>query len=66
MFHGGTKKDKDRFLTWGGRALIAVALGADLDAALKRVYDAIGAVSFDGMTYRKDIGYRAVKKPVTR
>mgnify|MGYP001602978630 CR=1 FL=1 len=59
-------KDKDRFLTWGGRVLNAVALDADLDAALKRVYDAIGAVSFDGMTYRKDIGYRAVKKPVTQ
>ena len=66
MFHAGTKKDKDRFVTWGGRALNAVAVGADLEEALKRVYDAIGVVNFDGMTYRKDIGYRALKKPAVR
>ena len=66
VFHAGTKKDRDRFLTWGGRALNVVARGGDLEAALKRAYEAVGKIRFDGMQYRKDIGFRAVKKPVTR
>ena len=66
VFHAGTKKDKSRFLSWGGRVLNVVAMGADLEEALKRAYDTIGTISFDGMTYRKDIGYRALKKPVVR
>jgi len=64
VFHAGTKKDRDRFLTWGGRALNVVGVGADLEAALKVVYDALGGIRFDGMLYRKDIGFRALKKPV--
>jgi phosphoribosylamine--glycine ligase len=63
VFHAGTKRDRDRFVTWGGRALNIVGRGADLEQALKRAYEAVGRVSFEGMTYRKDIGFRAVKKP---
>ncbi|MBI3330825.1 MAG: phosphoribosylamine--glycine ligase, partial [Candidatus Omnitrophica bacterium] len=66
VFHAGTKQDKGRFLTWGGRVLNIVATGPDLEGALKRAYDAIGAIRFEGMVYRKDIGFRALKKPVTR
>lgn len=64
VFHGGTKRDRDRFVTWGGRVLNVVARGEHLEAALKRVYDAIGLIHFDQMIYRKDIGFRAAKKPV--
>ena len=46
--------------------LTVVGVGPDLDGALKRAYDAIGAVQFNGMSYRKDIGFRALKKPVNR
>jgi len=63
VFHAGTKKDKDRVVTWGGRVLNVVGRGADLEEALKRAYEAIGAISFEGMFYRKDIGQRALKKP---
>jgi phosphoribosylamine--glycine ligase len=66
VFHAGTKKDKDRFLSWGGRVLNVIGTGADLESALKHVYDAIGTITFDGMLYRKDIGFRALKKPVTK
>ena len=66
VFHGGTKKDKDRFLSWGGRVLNVIGTGADLESAVKHAYDAIGTIAFDGMTYRKDIGFRALKKPVTK
>ncbi len=65
-FHAGTKKDQERFLSWGGRVLNIVGVGADLEGALKRAYEAIGSIQFDGMVCRKDIGFRALKKPVTR
>ena len=64
-FHAGTKKDRERFVTWGGRVLNVVGLGPDLEAALKRVYDTIHTITFDRMQYRKDIGFRALKKTVT-
>jgi phosphoribosylamine--glycine ligase len=62
-FHAGTKRDRDRYLSWGGRVLNVVAVGDDLEAALKRAYDAVGTLRFDGMAYRKDIGVRALKRP---
>jgi len=66
VFHAGTKKDRERFVSWGGRVLNVIGLGPDLEMAVKHVYDAAGAISFDGMYLRKDIGFRALKKPVTR
>ena len=64
VFHGGTKQDRGRFLSWGGRVLNVVGRGQTLEEALKRAYEAIGELGFDGMQYRKDIGHRALKKPV--
>ncbi|MDP3723524.1 MAG: phosphoribosylamine--glycine ligase [Candidatus Omnitrophota bacterium] len=66
VFHAGTKKDRERFVSWGGRVLNVIGLGVDFEQALKRAYDAIQTISFDGMCYRKDIGFRALKKPVSR
>jgi phosphoribosylamine--glycine ligase len=66
VFHAGTKRDRERVLTWGGRVLNVVGIGADLEAALKVAYDALGGIRFEGMAYRKDIGFRALKKPVAR
>ena len=43
-----------------------VGVGANLESALKTAYDAIGGIRFDGMSYRKDIGFRALKKPVAK
>ncbi|MBI4343610.1 MAG: phosphoribosylamine--glycine ligase [Candidatus Omnitrophica bacterium] len=63
-FHAGTKKDRGRFLSWGGRVLNIVGRGATLEEAFKRAYEAIGEIGFDGMQYRKDIGHRALKRPV--
>jgi phosphoribosylamine--glycine ligase len=42
--------------TTGGRVLSASAWGADADTARARAYEALAAVSFEGMAYRKDIG----------
>ena len=63
-FHAGTKREQGKFLSWGGRVLNIVAVDDDIDGAVKKVYEAVDQISFDGMTYRKDIGWRALKKPV--
>ena len=64
IFHAGTKREGERLLTWGGRVLNVVGVDDDLEGALKRAYAAIERIHFDGMHYRKDIGWRAVKKSV--
>jgi phosphoribosylamine--glycine ligase len=40
----------------GGRVLAVSALGANADDAWKKAYQALAAVSFEGMDYRRDIG----------
>jgi len=56
LFHAGTKRFEDRYLTHGGRVLSFTALGKDWHEARERAYRAIDKVSFRGMQYRKDIG----------
>jgi phosphoribosylamine--glycine ligase/phosphoribosylformylglycinamidine cyclo-ligase len=43
----------------GGRVLAVTGLGGDLGAAREAAYRAMTAVAFDGMQYRRDIGWRA-------
>ncbi len=43
----------------GGRVLAVTGVGADLAAARECAYEAIARVHFDGMYYRRDIGWRA-------
>jgi phosphoribosylamine--glycine ligase len=62
VFHAGTRKKEGRWLTAGGRVLGVTALGADIGAAVTETYRAIGALNWDGMHYRKDIGRRAAAK----
>ncbi len=66
VFHAGTKRDKNRCLAWGGRVLNVVATAPDIESAVKKVYHAIDEISYEGMVYRKDIAWRAIKKPVSR
>ena len=62
VFHAGTKLDGKRVVTNGGRVLCVTALGDSLKMARTRAYEAAGAIRFDGMQYREDIGHRALKK----
>jgi phosphoribosylamine--glycine ligase len=58
VFHAGTKLDKQQVVTDGGRVLNITAIGENFNAALDNAYAAIKYIHFDGMYYRKDIGYR--------
>ena len=62
-FHAGTVLDADGTLrTSGGRVLGVTALGDSPRIAQQRAYEAVGAIHFDGMQYRRDIGWRAIKR----
>ena len=56
IFHSGTAKKDDSFITAGGRVLSVTACAPDLAAARAKVYAAIKKIDFEGMQYRKDIG----------
>lgn len=60
VFHAGTALDGDRVVTAGGRVLNVTALGADVEDARRRAYEAVSRISFEKMQYRKDIGVRAL------
>ncbi len=61
VFHAGTSFRENNVVTNGGRVLGVTALGQDIGAAKDRAYDAINHLHFNGMHYRKDIAYRALK-----
>ena len=60
VYHAATKREDGAVKTVGGRVLGVTALGANLELAIARAYEAIERVSFEGMVYRKDIGARAL------
>jgi phosphoribosylamine--glycine ligase len=61
VFHAGTARlDDGQIVTAGGRVLAVTAKGADLKDALAKVYGALGKIAFEGMQYRRDIGWRAL------
>jgi len=62
VFHAGTTMQDGQVLTSGGRVLCATALGQGVADAQRRAYELVAGVAFDGMQYRKDIGYRAIAK----
>ena len=62
VFHAGTALVDQKIVTSGGRVLGVTATAETLEGALKRAYEAMGKIRFEGMYYRRDIGRRALKK----
>ena len=62
VFHAGTRLDGKNLVTNGGRVLCVTALGDSVKMARARAYEALDRIRFDGMQFRKDIAYRALKK----
>jgi phosphoribosylamine--glycine ligase len=56
VYHAGTKLHKE-VTTSGGRVMAFTSFGVDKEDALSKSYAALNEVSFEGMNYRKDIGY---------
>lgn len=59
VHHAGTRREGDAIVTAGGRVLTITAIGADVDEAAARAYEAASKISFEGAHYRKDIGHHA-------
>ena len=62
VFHAGTKQQGDDIVTDGGRVLCVTALADTIKDAQAKALQAIDGISFDGMQYRRDIGWRAIDK----
>jgi len=60
-FHAGTTDVDGKLLTSGGRVLCVVGLGDSVKMAQKQAYEAVDKIAFDGMQFRRDIGWRGLK-----
>ncbi len=60
VFHSGTKLVDGRSVTGGGRVLCVTGWGADVQKALSAAYERCEKIQFEGMHYRKDIGWRVL------
>ena len=61
VFHAGTKAKDGKTVVSGGRVLCVVGLGETVKDAAQTAYEGVEKVHFDGMQYRSDIGFRAMK-----
>jgi phosphoribosylamine--glycine ligase len=62
VFHAGTAQRGDQVVTSGGRVLCAVGLGDSVSQAQSAAYALVDTLCWDGMQYRRDIGYRAIAR----
>ncbi|MBS1209032.1 MAG: phosphoribosylamine--glycine ligase [Proteobacteria bacterium] len=62
VFHAGTTQRDGKVVSNGGRVLCVTALGDSVKEAQARAYELISQIHFDGMQYRRDIGFRAIKR----
>jgi len=63
VFHAGTASGEGgKVLTSGGRVLCVTALGESAKQAQQRAYEVLADIHFDGAQFRKDIGWRAIKR----
>ncbi len=62
IFHAGTKKNKSKIYSNGGRVLNFVIRSNDLKKARDRVIDLINQLNWINGFFRKDIGYKIIEK----
>ncbi len=64
IFHAGTAVKNDRTVTAGGRVLGVTAVGKTLEKAIEQAYKAVGCIQWTGSYCRRDIGAKALSRPV--
>jgi phosphoribosylamine--glycine ligase len=57
VFHAGTKVSEGKVVTNGGRVMAFTSLGDSMEEALEKSYNNIDKVTFEGINFRKDIGF---------
>jgi hypothetical protein len=59
VFHAGTALNKDgQVVTAGGRVLAVTATAPTLEGAVKKSYEGVAQVHFEGAQFRRDIAHR--------
>ena len=61
VFHSGTKQDGNDVVTNGGRVLAVTSFGKDVSEAAQKSKEMLRHIHFDGLNYRRDIGYEFLK-----
>lgn len=61
VFHAGTQRQGNDIVTAGGRVLCACALGETIEAAQTKAYTLTGAIRWNDVYYRTDIGFKAIR-----
>jgi len=61
-FHAGTTLTGDKLTTSGGRVLCVVGMGDSVKVAQKHAYNVVDTIHFSGAQFRRDIGWRAIKR----
>lgn len=64
VFHAGTSLVNNELQTSGGRVIAATSVASTLEEAVRKSYEGIATIHFQGMHYRKDIAHRAFRTPV--
>nr|BAL57312.1 phosphoribosylamine--glycine ligase [uncultured Gammaproteobacteria bacterium] len=62
VFHAGTRLEAGRVVTAGGRVLCVCALGDGVLEAQRKAYAQVEKIHWPGAHYRRDIGWRAVRR----
>ncbi len=62
VFHAGTTIKGNDIVTSGGRVLCVTALADNIAVAQTQCYQAADKISWDGVTLRRDIAWRAIKR----
>ena len=57
VFHAGTRNEGDDVVTNGGRVLAATSFGKNFNEAVDKSFKTLKKINFQGMNYRKDIGF---------
>lgn len=62
VFHAGTRVESGRMVTNGGRVLCAVGLGPSVTDAQAEAYRLVDSITWAGVQFRRDVGYRAIAR----
>ena len=60
IYHMGTSFEDGKFYTSGGRVLMVVGFGANLQDAHDKALKAVESIECDNLFYRRDIGWRVL------